>query len=430
MESPCATLLAIGNELVFGKIVDTNSAAIAQATYAEGLRMRRVVLCSDSCAEIVAELKRAAEDSSLIITTGGLGPTSDDLTREALAEASGTTLVESAAALAKLVAWAAQRKRPLNENNKKQALFPMGAERIENTVGTADAFVTNLRNLAGTEVPVISLPGVPREMKHLLAEAVLPWIRARFPLPIQAPSISFRCFGLSESHLGSVIDGLTLPESIEVAYRPQFPEILISLTHRGSQSVAVRTTELSSLRESVGAAIGEEFIFSDTADKTMPEVVSALLQTQQITFAVGESCSGGLLAHRLISLAGASAYFLGSAVTYSNDAKTTLLGVHGAQIEEYGAVSSQVAREMARGARIRFGASIAVSITGIAGPDGGSPEKPVGTFWIGLSTPSGDQSFEYLYVGERNAFRLYSTTAALDLVRRTLQRLPLTWQIR
>lgn len=430
MESPRLSLLAIGNELVHGKIVDTNSAAIAQAADAAGLRIRRVVLCGDSGPEILAELKTAIADSSVVITTGGLGPTSDDLTRETLAEAAGVQLIENSEALAKLVAWSEKRKRPLNDNNKKQAFFPEGAERIINPVGTADAFITTLRDPSGRAVPVISLPGVPREMKTLLAEAVLPWIAARYPAPPQSPAVTFRCFGLSESHLGSVIDGLKLPATIEVAYRPQFPEILISLTHRGNEPLVERTAALSSLRTTVGAAIGEEFIFSESASETMPEVVSQLLAERGITLAAGESCSGGLLAHRLVSLPGASRYFLGSAVTYSNDAKTVLLGVHEAQVQEYGAVSAAVAIEMARGARVRLGAGIAVSVTGIAGPDGGSEEKPVGTFYVGLSTAAGDQAYHYLHVGERNAFRVYSTTAALDLVRRKLLALPMSWQLR
>lgn len=430
MESPRVSLLAIGNELVHGKIIDTNSAAIAQAANAAGLCIRRVVLCGDSGPDILAELQTAISDSAVVITTGGLGPTSDDLTRETLADAAVVPLIQDEAALAKLIAWSEKRKRPLNENNKKQAFFPAGSERIVNPVGTADAFITTLHNSAGQPVPVISLPGVPREMKTLLAEAVLPWITARYPAPPQAPSLAFRCFGLSESYLGSVIDGLHLPQSVEVAYRPQFPEILISLTHRGEEPLVERTAALSDLRSKIGAAIGEEFIFTDSSADTMAEVVSDLLASRGITLAAGESCSGGLLAHRLVSLPGASSYFLGSAVTYSNDAKTVLLGVHEAQIQEYGAVSAEIAIEMARGARVRLGAEIAVSITGIAGPDGGSDAKPVGTFYLGLSTAAGDQAYHYLHVGERNAFRNYATTAALDLVRRKLLALPMTWQLR
>ncbi len=355
------SILAIGNELISGSTQDTNSSFVARSLEQIGVRVKNITQVGDSLEEITTALARLCKESDLIITSGGLGPTSDDLTREAIAAAAGVSLIENELSKTKLLDWAKKRNRTISPNNLKQALFPAGSRRIENQWGTADSFVTELK-VSEKIVPVFTLPGVPRELTNLITAEVIPSIEKTFKLPPKDPVIPFRCFGVSEAKLGNIIDSLALPEHIEVAYRPQFPEILITLTNRGLGQIAEREAELCLLRTKIGAAIGEHFIFSNSKDCSLPETLSHLLVAQNKTLATAESCSGGLIGHKLVSIPGASKFYLGGMISYSNEAKQILLGIKGAILEKHGAVSAEVAKDMANNARLRLGADIGVGL--------------------------------------------------------------------
>ena len=311
----------------------------------------------------------------------------------------------------------------MNENNLRQVQFPKGAEIITNRIGTADSFVTMIGN-----TPVISLPGVPIETQTIFSEQLVAWLQSRFPSDEGgAPSFYWRCFGCSESYLGRQIESCSIAPEIEVSYRPMFPEILLTFTHRRAASKEDKQKELTLIQPVLAAAIGDDFIVSREEHVTLPEALLSILKDRKLTLAVAESCSGGLIAHLLTSHEGASEVFLSSVVSYSNESKSIFLGVRPAMLKRYGAVSHEIAVEMARGAKYKTGADIAVSITGIAGPGGGTEEKPVGTFYIGIATARQEEAWPHLFIQERNLFRLYSAHLALDVVRRTLLDLPPTW---
>jgi nicotinamide-nucleotide amidase len=422
------TLIAIGSELLSGQVLDTNSAFLARELTALGFRTIRIAVIDDIQSQMVDEIRTALCDSDLVLTTGGLGPTSDDCTRHAVAEAASLELSTSEDAVARLTAHAERRGRPLNKASFRQALFPRGAEILINTVGTADAFITDILSRNSVKVPVVSLPGPPRELTHVFAEQVSPRLQTRFSIRTAA-TLCFRCFGLSESHVGSVVDTLTLPESVRVAYRPHFPELLITLSLNPAD--AEHTDGANYLEQAfsmIAAGIGPEFIFTRDANQHLADALAALLRERGLRLATAESCTGGLLAHKLVSSPGASDYFLASIVSYSNSAKEVFLGVKPSLLEAVGAVSEETARAMAYGVKNRIGADIAVSITGVAGPDGGSEEKPVGTVWIGIAMGQEVIANRYHLPFERNAMRLYASALALDLVRRKILGHPLTWE--
>ena len=427
---PRIQLLAIGNELVFGSTQDTNSSFIAQTFAKLGADVCHIALVKDELIAISESLAQAAEHSELIVTTGGLGPTSDDLTRNAVAKAAGVGLAENAQARVKLTDFFSRRNRPLNPNNLRQIEFPEGAAVIPNRLGTADAFVSKMKNSQGKEVMILSLPGIPKETVALMDEHIAPWFQKQFPT-LRAPIATYlRCFGVSESFLGMKIEALHLPESIEISYRPMFPEILITFYHRGNIAAEKQREELQHISAQAEQAIGPEFVFSQQVSQSLAERIGELFCQRKLKLAAAESCSGGLLAHQLVSISGASEFFSSSVVSYSNEAKSVFLGVRPALLQRYGAVSEKIATEMARGVRYRAGADIGVSITGIAGPDGGTAEKPVGTFWIGLCAGDNEEAYDFFFPAERNHFRQYCVSLALDLVRRKLLGLPMTWERR
>ncbi len=424
---PVVHILAIGNELLNGSIQDTNSAYLCRALNDLGFAPAKVVLLRDIDGDIAAEISRAATTADLIITTGGLGPTSDDRTRYVLAEVLGVPLVEDAGARKKLEAIFASRKRVMSETNLRQVQFPDGSEIIENREGTADAFLCRIKS-GDRSVPIISLPGIPRELKSLTTEKLIPWFVKSFPGLRIVPKRFLRCFGRSESYLGKKIEELQFSNLIEVAYRPMFPEILLSFSHLGEENEVRAYGELDFVVEAVSASVGREFAFSQEADGTMARSVAGLLLNEKLSITAAESCSGGIIADSLVAIPGISQSFMGSFVVYSNEMKQGVLGVKPETIQNFGAVSGETAIEMARGARERTLADIAVSVTGIAGPDGGTPAKPVGTFWMGLSTKDGEEAIPQFYNLERNLFRVFTATAALDLVRRKILGLDLHWQ--
>ena len=419
-----ARILAIGNELLNGAISDTNTATIARFLEQRGIALERSALVRDVEGEILDELALSAKGADLLITTGGLGPTSDDLTRSVISTFAGSPLKEDLTARAKLEGLFAARKRPMNETNLRQVFFPEGAEVLENSEGTADAFITTVTLPSGERTPILSLPGIPRELKHLLQEKVGPWLDKALPQAAPVTRRYLRCFGRSESYLGKKIEELSLPSHIEIAYRPMFPEILLTFSDATSRSGDALSECLRAVRDHIGA----EFVFSEQPSENMAQCVSRLLRERGETFAVAESCTGGMIADSVVSLPGSSQVFLGGVVSYSNQVKVDLLGVDSHTLRAHGAVSAEVAKQMAAGAREKLKSHFAIAVTGIAGPDGGSVEKPVGTAWIGIADTTGSEAVPQFYAIKRNMFRTFCSAAALDLLRRKLLNLPLEWQ--
>lgn len=409
------SIIAIGDELVKGKLVDTNSSYIAGRLGSIGVREVSIRQCADSLESIVRAIDQEKNWADYIITTGGLGPTSDDGTRHAIAAAAQTELELDQASLQRLEEYSAKRNRPLNDNNRRQVYFPVGSEIVLNPIGTANAFITQIPRTAASPVALMSLPGVPREAILLCDEELLP--RLEKQLSDLTPSVirAIRCFGLPESHIGETVEACALPANVEVAYRPQFPEILLHLcTPRTVSAADVLEVATTTVRK----ALGDEFVISDSEELNMPQVVGELLRMNNLSLAAAESCSGGLLAHELVSIPGSSQFFRGSIVSYSNECKQEFLGVRADTLAAHGAVSQEVALEMVEGVRARTKADIAVSITGIAGPDGGSDEKPVGLVWFGLSSKNKSDTFQLQLPWGRDFVRRYSVSYALDLVRR------------
>jgi len=407
-------VLATGAELLDGRVADTNTRHIASRLAEHGLTLRHAVSCGDAIEEIHASLRFLLTRASYIVMTGGLGPTTDDLSREALAALLGEKLCLHEDVLATLHELYRARRRTFDPSNTKQATFPESATVIPNPVGTAAGF----RVLLGA-VPVAVLPGVPHELRRLFEDSVLPDILASHQGAAPLRQRALRVFGLPESVVGARVGGAVLPPGIEVGYRASFPEIQVTLKSRDPRADLDRA--LATARE----AIGPDCVYSEDLTVPMEQTVLDLLVRQGWHLAVAESCTGGLIGSLLTRIPGSSRCFPGGVITYANEAKTRELGVSPATLATVGAVSRETALAMAAGARTRWQTECALAVTGIAGPDGGSPEKPVGTFYVGLATPDSVEAWLFFLSAGRDNVRSFAAMTALDVLRRHLLNLPI-----
>ncbi len=407
------SILSVGSELLDGRIQDRNAQFLAREAQETGFQIAHIMSCDDKLEDIQQCLGFLSQHSRFIVVSGGLGPTEDDLTRDALAAFGGTELGLREDALKRLEEKYQRRKRVMHEANRKQALFPISASLIENPIGTAEGFY-----LEKEETFLAALPGVPREFQSMLLESVFPYFASKSSGLSPKRKSTLRLFGLPESEVGALVSACPGTKSLEVSYRASFPEIRVQLT--GPDTDTVQKTVLE-----VEKAIGPEFVYSKEASLGLPETVHELCLKKGIKLALAESCTGGLVSEMLSSFPGASAYFQGSVVSYSNAVKEAALGVDHSTLQEKGAVSFEVAEQMAQGALEKLKADIALSITGIAGPDGGSEEKPVGTFYIGCATEGGRFSRKFFHQNERKAVQRFAAFSALDILRRKLLQLPI-----
>lgn len=405
--------LCTGDELLTGVTTDTNSTWFQQRLLELGSQVSRTTIVGDVREEILDALRTISARADVVLVSGGLGPTSDDLTAEVAAQAMGVSLVLHEGALAALRERFAVRGLTVTENNMKQVLVPAGSEVVLNPAGSAPMFILRL----GKAV-LFFLPGVPREYRALVQTAVLPRIEA---LWAERGETSFRALRLlktvflPESHLDARVRPLQpLHPRVTFGFRTHFPENHLKLMAEG------RTREEA--REALEAAdaacrplLGDHLFAVD--DDTMAVVVGRQLLARRETLALAESCTGGRIADMLVDVPGVSAHFLGSAVCYANDLKERWVGVAHTTLVENGAVSQMVAAEMARGARRTAGSTWALSVTGIAGPDGGTAEKPVGTVFIGLDGADGSEVKAHRFHGDREWVRSASAYAALDWLR-------------
>lgn len=403
------SILATGSELLDGRVVDTNSNFVAKELAERGLKLKRVLVVDDDMSELVSGLAELSRVSDFIITSGGLGPTSDDLTRDMVAKFFGVGLAEHPDGVAHLEQFFAKRNRILDAQNRRQALLPVGSQMVPNANGTAPGFAMTKTGSA----TVVSLSGVPREFKAMFLETVLPMIEKAVGATEPIQRATMKTFGLPESTIGRLVEALKLPKDIVVSYRAAFPEVHVVL--KTSKSV-----DLAPHVAAVQGALTKETIFSTDPADTFITALQKLLISKGVTIATAESCTGGMVSEMLTRTPGSSAVFEGGVVAYSNSVKEEIVGVSPQTLERYGAVSAETVRELALNIRERFKTSYGVSISGVAGPDGGSDTKPVGTFFVGISSQSRSFEKRYLYISDRHNVRSYATYVALDLVRRTV----------
>lgn len=423
---PIAAIISTGDELVTGRTVDTNATFVAERLGAIGIEVCSVITVGDYPDRIVWAWQHSLAHADVVISTGGLGPTADDLTSESVARVAGTQLRLDQAEAERIRQHFQKVGRPMPENNLKQALFPIGAEIVPNKLGTAAGYRLVIPSNGRHPVAVV-LPGVPREMKAMLEDQIIPWLLQQAPEDRCTLSRTFQTFGMSESALDEALEGAIDPRKGRLSFRASFPQVSVRVTVTDMRTEAERRLEglAQIVRERLGAAVIAE------GETTMEEVVGKLLREHQRSLAVAESCSGGLVGNRITNVPGSSDYFVGGVIAYSNGLKQRLLGVQERTLTTHGAVSEETAREMALGVRRATGADLGVATTGIAGPDGGTAEKPVGTVAIALATDGLDighvRSRVYQLWGNREWVKLLTSQVALDWVRRYLMGLdPLT----
>lgn len=397
-----AEILTIGDELCRGEIVDTNSSTLAARLWDADVTVRWMSSCRDDAADLRAALATAAGRADLVVCSGGLGPTEDDLTVDVVCEALGVPAEVEPLARAR---WE-ERFGALAPLQLRQLRVPAGARVWSNPVGAAPGFEVSLGG-----VPVVCMPGVPRELLGIYDAGLGRHVAALREARGDAPRIArrvYRLFGRGESQISAAARGVIDDvEGASLHYQIKFPETLVKLVVRAPELAQAeqRASELAArLRERLG-----EHIYGE-GDETLPERVARRLRGARLTVATAESCTGGMIGELLTEAPGASSYFLGGAIVYSNDEKVRQLGVSRQTLAEHGAVSEACVRELASGARRAFGSDLAVAVSGVAGPEGGTPDKPVGTVWLALARAGAG--------GEQLETRRLSWPGPRDLVRR------------
>lgn len=408
-ESVLVEVVSIGDELLIGQTTNTNAAWMGRILEAEGWRVSRGVTIADE-REVMLEAIRAAESrADLVLITGGLGPTRDDITKHVLCEHYDTQLVRHDDIEARIVVWFERRGREVLQVNRDQALLPEACHVLENPMGTASGMW--FERSGGVTV---SMPGVPYEMQHIMTHRVVPRMQARLQAEGRSTRRAHRSvltMGTGESQLAARVDDLETAWSeagIKMAYLPSPGSVRIRLTAEGD---AVQ--KLDAAHHTLCDRISEYVVTRD--GRPVDEAVADLFTQQGVSLAVAESCTGGALGAALVSRPGASAFFFGGVQAYANAAKTQMLGVPEAALEQYGAVSQPVAEAMAEGVRANLGADFGVSITGVAGPGGGTPEKPVGTVYIACAGPSQTVCIQHQFGRDRARNQGMSLRAACQL---------------
>ena len=378
MKQILAEIITIGDEILIGQIIDSNSAWMGEKLNTHGVKVHRISSISDSKEAICATLDKSIEEVDLILITGGLGPTKDDLTKHCLSEYFQMPLERDEATYQKLAQFFEAKNIPFNDLNKGQALLPSGCTILENALGTAQGMLFQKDGKL-----IISMPGVPYEMKYLMENEVLPKLTNYFELP----AIFHRTIltvGVPESELAVRIQAWEeqLPKHIKLAYLPSYGRVRLRLSAFGNSITQIKEEVLAQEQKLLGYIEKEVFGYGNIS---LEEALGDMLSQHNKTIATAESCTGGNIASTLVSVSGSSNYFKGSIVAYHNSAKERLLGVKKDTLHSYGAVSEETVKQMAENVREKLGADIGVASSGIAGPNGGTKEKPVGTVWLAVS---------------------------------------------
>jgi nicotinamide-nucleotide amidase len=407
------SFLAIGDELLSGRVAEANGKYLAERVALSGLEMKFMLLAGDDEREIITAFNFLQQTSETIIVSGGLGPTPDDLTIEVFAKYTGLELEFAPEIMEKIDLRFKLRDLATPASNKKQALIPKGAKIIPNPLGTAPGIEAVFQNHC-----FLFLPGVPAEFRKMVDDSVLPRLRELASDQKSLAVKTLRTYGLPESAIADRLAKLQFDPRLKIAFLPELPEIYIRLSALlADQTHAEQIVKAGA--EQIKAEL-KEYVFSDD-DEPMELVVGKLLKKSGFTLAVAESCTGGLVAKKLTDIPGSSDYFLGGFITYSNQLKTSELGVSEELLAAKGAVSDEVARAMAEGARNRSAADIAIGITGIAGPEGGTGDKPIGLVYIALADRKGTWSQRLQFLPwSRAAVRELAAETALEIIRRRI----------
>ncbi len=373
------TIINIGDELLIGQVVNTNASTMSKLLTEAGMKVNKTMVVGDERQSIWDAVDEAMHTSDAVLVTGGLGPTKDDITKKLLCEYFGSKLVESQMALDNVKRIFESRGYELTPVNRAQALVPECCEVLNNDLGTAPCMW--FPSTESTGAVLVSLPGVPFEMEWLMRNRVIPKLQETFKTDVIITR-NILVQGIGESFLSDLIEPweLSLPENVKLAYLPVAGLTKLRLTYRSNLN---NQSNLNNLTKGLYELAGKYIVGEDC--ETLDELVHKTLLERGLTLATAESCTGGNIARLLTAHAGASAYFKGGVVAYSNEVKESALGVKHSTLKAHGAVSEETVREMVEGVRERLGADLAIATTGIAGPDGGTPEKPVGTVWIAVS---------------------------------------------
>ncbi len=408
-------LVAVGTELLLGQLVDTNSAYVAAALAENGIDCYASHAVGDNRERIAALFREILERADGAISTGGLGPTVDDLTKEAVADALGLGLELDREALAEIEGFFASIGRTMRENNRKQAYLPAGSVPLPNPHGTAPGFVA----LRADGKFVACMPGVPREMKPMLAERLLPWLRSRFDVRDGIVTRVLHTVNIGESEIDHrIADLFASSENPKIAVLAHDYRCDVKIMAKADSAERAREA-IAPLEAELSARLRGHVFGTDAM--TLEGAVLALLEERSERLAVAESCTGGRISAAITAVPGASRHFLGGIVAYDNAVKQAQLGVPEETLERFGAVSEESALAMARGVRAALHAQIGLATTGIAGPEGGSPEKPVGTLCVAIADARGERAWTLQLRGDRAAIQARATTAALGLLWREIK---------
>ncbi|MFT5023721.1 MAG: nicotinamide-nucleotide amidase [Colwellia sp.] len=407
-------LLLTGNELMTGDIVDSNSAMIAQQCKAIGIKISRKVTLADDLDLLAKEIEHLTKDADVLIINGGLGPTTDDLTAQALALATQRSLKQHPIALAHLKSWCEQRNAHLGKANLKQALLPENCNIIANRIGSAVGFSLTLNNCQ-----IFCTPGVPRELNIMLDEEIIPELASQSNFTAEMDITRLQLFGIGESTLQSMLlkNFPDWPKEVEVGFRASSPLIELKLTVEKNEYLSIKVDLIQKIK-----TLLNDHIIEEIKDKpySLAELVLQLCQQQNLKITTAESCTGGLIASEITKVSGSSSSFEAGFVTYSNNMKSKLLHVDENILEQYGAVSEQTVIAMAEGALSIAGADLVIAVSGIAGPTGGSKEKPVGSVWIAWGNKDKIHTKYFCIKANRENFQRMVAARSLDLIRRLL----------
>jgi len=405
-----AEIISIGDEILIGQVVNTNAAWMGEELTRIGVEVLRNTVVADRREDILNSLTESGTRAQLVIITGGIGPTKDDITKSTLAEYFGSRLVQSEEALERIKKLLRGRVK-MNELNIAQAMLPENCRAIPNNNGTASGMWFEKE---GTQY--ISLPGVPYEMKAMMTDYILPALKEEFDLPAIVHK-TLLLQGVAESHLATLLEEYetTLPPEVKMAYLPSPGRIRLRLTAHGKKRKDVEAI-IDREMERLIPCIPQGHIYG-YGEEQLEKLIGQLLKEKDKTLALAESCTGGSIAQLITSVPGSSVYFKGSVVAYANEIKKEILGVDPASVEKFGAVSREVVEQMAEGVRKRFGADYSIATSGIAGPDGGTPEKPVGTTWIAVSSGETTESEVYLLGDHRGRNITKATLTGLNMLR-------------
>lgn len=408
-----ANIITIGDEILIGQVIDTNSSFIAKELNLAGIIVKRIVSVGDNKDEIIRALSDTDDDVKIVLITGGLGPTSDDITKPALAEYFGSKMVLNAKALENVKLFLHKRGVELNERNRKQAEVPEKCKIIQNKSGTAPGMWFEKNGKV-----YVSMPGVPFEMAEMFTESVIPLIKKKINTPL-VMHFTVVTTGIPESQMADKIEKweTALPQFLKLAYLPSPGILRLRLSAYGTDNNALKN-EIDKQSRLLNEIISDNII--GYGDDTIETIMAKVFKENNTSVSVAESCTGGLICKIITAVPGSSAYFKGGVVAYSNDIKNQILGVKNEDLIKYGAVSEPVVKQMAEGALNKFYSAYSVATSGIAGPDGGTPDKPVGSIWVAVASKEKTIARLYKFSDNRERNILRSSVAALTMLRQLI----------